>query len=292
VHDGRVRTSRRVYGPEETLRLAAERRRIKLVELEGAIFFGSTERLVTEADGWADTADYIVLDLRRVTAIDATGALGLEQLARRLRARQVNLALAGVSPEGRHGRALVAYGVFTDPAGRNWFADADQAIEWAERRLLGSIDSFSASEIPLERLAFAAELDAGELDTLRQALRRKELDPGETLFREGEPGEHLYLLARGAVSITVGGRAQASRIVTFAPGSMFGEAAMLDGGVRSATAVVAEDAVVYSLSRTALERLALVRPALANKLLLNLGRHLSGRLRHTTDALRELSEGP
>ncbi|MGE5791533.1 MAG: SulP family inorganic anion transporter [Bacteroidota bacterium] len=292
VHDGTVRTSRRIYGPEETRRLAAERRRIKLVELEGAIFFGSAERLVTESEGWADTADHIVLDLRRVTAIDATGALGLEQLAKRLRQRNVNLALACVTPEGRHGLALIAYGVFTDPAARHWFADADQAIEWAERRLLGSVDSFSPREIPLERLSFAAGLDRGEIETLRGALRRKELDPGETLFREGDPGEHLYLLARGAVSITIGDAPRTSRIVTFAPGSMFGEAAMLDGGARSATAVIAEDAVVYSLSRAALERLALTHPALANKVLLNLGRHLSGRLRQTTDALRELSEGP
>ena len=291
VYDGTARTSRRIYGPDDARRLAAERGRIKLAELEGAIFFGSAERLVTEAERWADTADHIVLDLRRVTAIDTTGALGLEQLAKRLRVRKVNLALAGVTPDGRHGIALVAYGTFTDPAARNWFADADQALEWAERRVLGSIDSFSPREIPLERLAFAAGLDGGETDALRRALRRKELDPGETLFREGEPGEHLYLLARGAVSITVGVPGRANRLVTFAPGSIFGEAAMLDGGARSATAVAVEDAVVYSLSRAGLERLASSHPALANKLLLNLGRHLSGRLRQTTDALRELSDG-
>ena len=291
VYDGTARPSRRIYGPEDATRLVAERRRIKLAELEGAIFFGSAERLIAEAEGWADTSDHIVLDLRRVTAIDATGALGLEQLAKRLRGRKVNLALAGVTPEGRHGVALVAYGVFADPKARHWFADADQAIEWAERRLLGSADSFSPREIPLERLAFAAGLDALELEALRRALRRKELDPGETLFREGEPGDHLYLLARGAVSIMMGRAGRGSRIVTFAPGSIFGEAAMLDGGMRSATAVVAEDAVVYSLSRARLEQVAASHPALANKLLLNLGRHLSGRLRQTTDALRELSDG-
>jgi MFS superfamily sulfate permease-like transporter len=291
VHDGTARSSRRIYGPEDARRLAAGRGRIKVVELEGAIFFGSAERLVGEAERWADTADHIVLDLRRVTAIDATGALGLEQLAKRLRGRKVRLALAGVTPEGRHGLALVAYGAFADPAARHWFADADQALEWAERGILGSGDTFSPPEIPLERLAFAAGLDGGELEALRGALRRKELDPGETLFREGEPGDHLYLLARGAVSITVGGADRTNRLVTFAPGSIFGEAAMLDGGARSATATVAEDAVVYSLSRSGLERLAASHPALANKLLLNLGRHLSGRLRQTTDALRELSDG-
>jgi CRP-like cAMP-binding protein len=149
-----------------------------------------------------------------------------------------------------------------------------------------------AHALTLGLLAFAAGLDGGEIGALRQALRRKELDPGETLFREGEPGDHLYLLARGAVSISIGGSDRASRIVTFAPGSIFGEAAMLDGGPRSGTAVVDEDAVVHSLSRADLERLASTHPALANKLLLNLGRHLSGRLRQTTDALRELSDGP
>ena len=290
VYDGAARPSRRIYGPEDASRLDAERRRIKLVELEGALFFGSAERLATEAEVWADSADHIVLDLRRVTAIDVTGALGLEQLVKRLGARKVTVGLAGVTPDGRHGLALAAYGTFADPAARRWFADADQALEWAERRLLGAFDSYSVREIPLERLALATGLDAAELEALRCALRRKELDPGETLFREGEPGNHVYVLARGAVSITIGDARRANRIVTFAPGSIFGEAAMLDGGLRSANAVVAEDAVVYSLSRPALDALAASHPALANKVLLNLGRHLSSRLRLTTDALRELSD--
>jgi CRP-like cAMP-binding protein len=110
------------------------------------------------------------------------------------------------------------------------------------------------------------------------------------LFREGEPGDTLYLLARGAVSILVHGGGQQRRIVTFAPGSVFGEAAMLDGAPRSATATAVEDTVVYSLSRPALDALARSDPGLATKLLVNLGRHLSARLRQTTDTLRELAD--
>jgi hypothetical protein len=45
---------------------------------------------------------------------------------------------------------------------------------------------------------------------------------------------------------------------------------------------------VYSLSRPALDALARSDPGLATKLLVNLGRHLSARLRQTTDTLREL----
>jgi CRP-like cAMP-binding protein/anti-anti-sigma regulatory factor len=291
VHDGTARPSRRVYGPEEEQRLAPGRSRIKVIELEGALFFGSADRLSTQVESLATADDYVVLDLRRVTEIDATGALVLEQLVKRLQAAGAHVALAGVTPKGRHGTALVAYGTFLAQDARRWFADADRAIEWAERRLLREIEHGRRREIPLERLVLTAGLDATELAVLRPLLRRREIDADEVLFREGEPGSRLYVLAHGAVSIVISGPTGGdSRVVTFAPGSLFGEGAMLDGAKRSATAIAAEDAVVYSLSRATLDSLAASHPALANKLLLNLGRHLSGRLRQTTDALREFGD--
>jgi CRP-like cAMP-binding protein len=231
-----------------------------------------------------------VLDLQRVTTIDATGAIALERLSNRLDAAGACLLLAGVTPQGRHGVELVAAGAFVSPAARRWFVDADQAVEWAEDRLLGSERRTLLGEIPLERLDLADGLDPEELSALRRLLRRAELNPDEVLFREGESGDKLYLLARGAVSIMVHGGDRQRRIVTFAPGSIFGEAAMLDGAPRSATATVVEDAVVYSLSRRALELLARSDPGLSNKLLVNLGRHLSARLRQTTDTLRALAD--
>jgi MFS superfamily sulfate permease-like transporter len=290
VQNGAARPSRRIYGPEEERVLADARRAITVVELEGALFFGSAERLGAEVEPLAGTARFVVLDLQRVTTIDATGAIALEQLSKRLDAAGACLLLAGVTPQGRHGGELVAAGAFVSPAARRWFVDADQAVEWAEDRLLGSERRTVLGEIPLERLDLADGLDPEELNALRRLLRRAELNPDEVLFREGEPGDKLYLLARGAVSIMVHGGDRQRRIVTFAPGSIFGEAAMLDGAPRSATATVVEDAVVYSLSRRALDLLARSDPGLSNKLLVNLGRHLSARLRQTTDTLRALAD--
>jgi MFS superfamily sulfate permease-like transporter len=293
VHEGTARPSRRVYGPAEEARLAPARNRIKLVELQGALFFGSTERLSTEVEALARAADYVVLDLRRVTDIDATGAMVLEQLVKRQQAAGVHVALAGLTRKGRLGSALLASGTFLAPEARRWFVDADRAIEWAELRLLREAEHAPRREIPLEQLTLMAGLDQAELAIVREQLKRQELDPDEVLFREGEAGNRLYVLARGAVSIVVHGRdGTDSRLVTFAPGSLFGEAALFDGNERSASAIAAEDAVVYSLSRTTLSALAVTHPALANKLLFNLGRHLSGRLRQTTASLRELGESP
>ncbi|HSD40631.1 MAG TPA: sodium-independent anion transporter [Burkholderiales bacterium] len=138
VHSGAARPSRRIYGPEEARVLSDARRAITVVELEGALFFGSAERLGAEVEPLAATARFIVLDLQRVTTIDATGAIALEQLSKRLDAARASLLLAGITPQGRHGVELVAAGTFVSPASRRWFVDADRALEWAEDRLLGA----------------------------------------------------------------------------------------------------------------------------------------------------------
>jgi CRP-like cAMP-binding protein len=290
VQNGAARPSRRIYGPDEAQTLVEARRNIAIVELEGALFFGSAERLAAEVEPLAASSKFVILDLHRVTAIDPTGALAVDQLGKRLSAARSTLVLAGLTAEGRHGRALVAAGTFTKPETRCWFVDADQAIGWAETQLLGAGRGVASGEIAFERLALSAGLDDAQLAALRSALDRVELRGEGVLFREGEPGNKLYVLARGAVSILVHGSGQQRRIVTFAPGAVFGEAAMLDGAPRSATATVVEDAVVYCLSRRELDALARGDPELANKLLVNLGRHLSARLRQTTDTLRELAD--
>lgn len=145
-------------------------------------------------------------------------------------------------------------------------------------------------ELPLESLPVAAGLSAAELEVLRGALEREMLDATEVLFREGDPGDRLYLLARGKISIAIRGAGASGGVMTYAPGAMLGEATLLEGAPRPATATAAADSVVYSLSRVSLDALAAAHPVLANKLLLNLGRHLSERLRQATDVLRKLSD--
>ena len=107
VVDGTVRPSRRVWGGEDAVRVTAARRRIRVIELEGALFFGSAERLIERVEPLAGTADAVVLDFRRVTVIDATGAMLLGSITRRLAKRNTMVLLAGVTPQGttrRHAR--------------------------------------------------------------------------------------------------------------------------------------------------------------------------------------------
>ena len=86
--------------------------------------------------------------------------------------------------------------------------------------------------------------------------------PAETaLFREGDPGDALCVVARGRVRISrrISGGEEAFAILK--AGEMFGEMALLDpGSGRSADAVAHEDAVVLELSRERFEALEAADP--------------------------------
>lgn len=286
---GQQRASRRVYTMEQSLRLRDRGNAIRVLELEGALFFGSVAGLARDVESLAADAKYIILDMRRVGAIEATGAVLLEQLAERIGKAGGKLLLAHVTPEGRLGRALIGYHTFLEPLKSDWYKDVDYALEAAEQALLAGDIAAPGAELPLEQSWLLSGLRPDEIDHVRPHLERHEFAAGEVLFREGEPGDRLYVLTQGNVTIQVSADRGAQRIVTFEPGVIFGEMAMLDGVARSATAVAERRSVAYSLSATALDRIRAADPGLGNRLLIQVGRHLANRLRLLTDMLRAAS---
>lgn len=294
VRTGATRGSRRVYPPEQASLLRVEGHRIKLIELDGAIFFGTADRLAFEAMRSAEGAQYLILDLRRVTMIDASGALMLAKLKRLLQERGVTLLLAHLSATSRLGRAIQSAGVFTQRHHADWFDDADRALEWAERRLLEEARVASPEhELAIGEFALLAGLSPDELTFMKPYLDRQLFPAQAALYHEGQQGDRLYLLARGAVSIVAEdpeARGRSRRIVTLAPGVIFGESAMIEGGVRSVTAIAEGEVVTYSLSRANLDAVRARAPDLYRRIVLNMVNHMSGLLRMTTGILRDTSE--
>lgn len=269
--------SRRVYAPAQEARLAALRGRILILELEAALFFGSVERLAAEADTLPPEIRILVLDLRRLTMIDESGAVLLEQLTRRLPQRGTRLYLASVKGGSGHAVSLARFAAFPAGAQDDWFADADRAVEAGERVLLAEAATTSLDDrMALEDTSLLASLEPARRACLERMLSRRDLGAGETLFREGDPGDALYVLTRGSVSI-VG--ADGHRYVSHSPGAMFGETAMLDGHGRSASAVADIDSEVHALARADFDRLQAESPELAAEVLRSVALHLAGRLR-------------
>jgi CRP-like cAMP-binding protein len=68
---------------------------------------------------------------------------------------------------------------------------------------------------------------------------------GQTVFREGEPGEHMFAVASGAVEIVINGKV----LETVRAGGVFGEMALVEDLPRGATVVVTENAGLVRIDR-------------------------------------------
>jgi CRP/FNR family transcriptional regulator, cyclic AMP receptor protein len=69
----------------------------------------------------------------------------------------------------------------------------------------------------------------------------KSLPKGTVIFTEGEPGHEMYIIHEGKVKIIKRVRAVETILAELEKGDFFGEMAILEKGLRSATAVAATD---------------------------------------------------
>jgi CRP/FNR family transcriptional regulator, cyclic AMP receptor protein len=113
---------------------------------------------------------------------------------------------------------------------------------------------------------------------------------GETLFREGDPGDRLYVVVEGKTRISrqVAGMGEEALAVLGA-GSSFGEMALIDEVPRSADAIVHERCKLLVISKEALQDLMFLDKELAYEVLWNTVRILSRRLRETNDKMTFMS---
>ena len=291
VHDrylASARPSRRIYPAPVEARLRPLREGIVVFELDGAIFFGSGDRLLDEADALAATCRCLVLDLRRVSAIDESGAVALQQMVARATARGIQVLLAGLAEGSAASQALRSFGPEVSIV--DHWPDADRAIEAAEQRLLGDTgphdDVRAMAEVPLAATSLLAGLDAAQVAVVTTHLQARQLQAGEVLFAEGEAGDRLYVVSKGSVSIlsTADRHGRSQRYLSVSPGMMIGETAMLDGGGRTAGAVADAPTVVHTLTLHGLDEMGRTHPELAARLYRNMALHLSQRLRGAAGA--------
>ena len=132
------------------------------------------------------------------------------------------------------------------------------------------------------------QLTDEELKHFRKRFRKTLFKAGETVFRENDMGDTLYIVAKGVVLITRNIMIDVEKNIFVAnEGTVFGEFSFMDAGERSASALVEQDAELLSLKRSDFDDFAKNYPAIAAKLLNNLMNILVERLRRTNDAYRD-----
>ena len=122
----------------------------------------------------------------------------------------------------------------------------DEQARLAERvRLLSGVDLF-------------ASLSEEQRATIAASTRLLEFGDGETIVREGEPGDTMYVIAAGRVNIVLG--RSGTPIATTEQGGYFGEMSLLTGDPRTASVIAVGDVRVLEIDAGVFRQLGEANP--------------------------------
>lgn len=269
-----------------------------IFELQGSLFFGTTQQLYGLIEAEIKTRKFIILDMKRVMSVDVTAAHLLNQLRDSLAETGAMLLLSNVRenlPNGRNLRAFLDQtGVTEKHDTVRLFPELDSAIEWVEDRILGEVER-TVPEPETAMLLSEMELFKGRKDEtlvdLEARLTSRVCAAGETVYSRGEPGDALYMIRRGSVKIFAPiGAGRTRHIATFGRGDFFGGLAFLDGRPRGNDAIAAVETEFFVLSLEQFNAISEEHKRLALTLLSAISRTLALRLRHADTEVAMLHE--
>lgn len=150
----------------------------------------------------------------------------------------------------------------------------------------------SSKELLVEMLgktALFGGLDPADRKGVALEMREVSYDSGQVVFGRGDPGRDIYLVAHGRVRLSV--LTPEGRELSFAhaeAGQVFGEIAVLDGGVRTADATAVSKVVAHALSKGAMMRLVEARAPVRESVI----RFLCNRVREADQQLEGIALYP
>ncbi len=285
----------------KTYRLESERRLLQeygeegaLYELQGNLFFGTTDHLFMELEADLAVRRWMLFDMRRVQSLDYTAAHLFSLMQDRLKQRGGGLLFSGMPSSLPSGQDLPRYisqvGLInTDGDGIRVFEIRDQALEWMENAILSTQGWVQYHDLPLldlTQIELLRKIDVATIEALRPCVRELRVCVGDMIFSAGDVGDKIYLIRRGVVQILLPLKSgKQHHIATFNQGDYFGEMAFLDHNTRSAHAQAKTDCALYVLSRQEFNAQIQHNPLLGMRIFAGIATAISLRLRQTDSEL-------
>ena len=111
----------------------------------------------------------------------------------------------------------------------------------------------------LSKCALLRHMPAQAIEQLLPAVRTRQLAAGEMLFQAGDPGNALFIVAKGRVEIKA---ESGNSIARLGGGDAFGEMALLSSGARTATAIALGEVDLLQIDRTDFDRMLASDPSI------------------------------
>jgi CRP/FNR family cyclic AMP-dependent transcriptional regulator len=139
----------------------------------------------------------------------------------------------------------------------------------------------------LKQVTLFEGLTQGQLLRVATIAESRQYPVGTHIFREGEPGQEMFVVVQGKVRISkmVPGIGEEA-LAILEKASFFGEMAVIEDSPRSADAIAHTTCTLWAFSRQKLDQLMFTDKELAYVLLWSFVRTLSERLRETNDKIK------
>lgn len=282
---------------EEISVLSASGSKAIILELQGQLFFGTTDQLFTELEPYLKQCRYVLLNMRRVLSVDYTAVHMLKQILARIKANDGHLVFSSVPlslPTGQNIKSYLEKLGLTEKENLHFFDDGDSALQWIEEEILRSENALhepSARPLEISEIELFSGFTVNSIRALSECLVEKSYAPGEAIFNLQDQSDEIYFIRRGEIKIILplaGGMIH--HLATFSAGGFFGDMSFLDRGTRSARAVADTDVDIYIMKRSKFDMVMQSEPAVAALFFERLAYTIAQRLRLSNIELKALKE--
>jgi len=268
-----------------------------VLELQGQLFFGTTDQLYSRLESYFTTCKYFIFDLRRIQSVDYTAANMLKKILARIKKQNGYLIFTSIPDALPNGQNVTHYLATLDLVEKDnlkIFGNLGDALEWVEEEILLAEDLNDDGEgkiLDLDEIEFFKGLSSEVINNFKSCIVEKVFEPNEFVFSAGDPGNEICFIRNGSVKIVLSmNEGKASHLFTIGMGGSFGESAFLDGDVRSASAIADKHLHLYMLSQDKLEKITSLYPETAGIFYKRLAILAVSRLRESTKELKALQE--
>ncbi len=269
-----------------------------VIDLQGNLFFGTTDHLFTQLEADLATQKWLLFDMRRVQSLDYTATHLFTLMQDRLKERGGELLFSGMPSSLPSGQDLQRYmkdvGLLDGQNGIRLFESRDEGLEWMESRILNESGEFEKPDeqtLDLKDIELLREMDESTLNALRLCVHELAVRAGENVFTVGDSTDDIFMIRRGTVRILLplkGGKYH--HLATFSQGDYFGEMAFLDYHQRSANAIAKTDCELYVLSRKKFNLRVYDNAVLGARVFARIASAISARLRQADSELSALED--
>lgn len=266
---------------------------IRVIKLEGFIFFGTAYSVLTQiqhmiANPGPLPLRYLLLDFRDVPASDSSAMSAFSKIHMYCERNACQLMFTRMNDaiESQFKQA----GLGPDSTNIIFYADLDMALEFCEEAVLaGDANSKLPADFSIWDRIRQVLPKGTPLSAFMAYLQPRTFNPGEYLVKQGGPPDEIVFIESGRVTVRLtfpDGRSIRLRSMTM--GTMIGEIGMYLNQPRSASAVADHVTQAYILSAEKLREMEANDPQLANALHYAIVALLAERLAGTNGLLQRL----